>query len=112
MKQFCLSFLGLLFGAFAIRDIPRQIGQTGYDLNISLGVVLWFVPHTKNRNDPVAAKHGHNQFADNCGMAWWHPLSMRKGSIVVVNDRPAFPDAVYPDARFRHAVMAVSFRRT
>ncbi len=106
--QFLQQFLflqQLLLSPLPFRYIPGKISQQRHSFDIVAGIVICFVTHTENRNDPVVAHDRQDQFPDHLNMVRRHPLAVRKRSIIVVDDWSPLADAVDPHPRLRHTVV-------
>ena len=81
-------------------------------MGVFVGVSGGFVTHAEQRHDEVATQHGDCEQALHRGVARRQALAVRERGVVVVNDGPAFLQAIHPHARHVHRVMpARAFRR-
>ena len=54
----------VLFRQFPVSDLPNEFREIRSNLNISFGVILWFVSNSEDRDDTFLLKNWHDQLTD------------------------------------------------
>ena len=111
--QPALVFLQLLLGLLALDNAPDDIGNVSDQVSVFLFIICGLVPNSQNRHDAPIAHDGYKQFPFNRCVTDWHPLTVRQGFIIIVDDRFSLVDTIYPHAGLVQAVVQFfAFRLT